>query len=65
MRGVFQGPFASGEKMDGIGVAVLAIDLGVPAAQGFIAHQDAVIQTDAACFGTRVMVTGFHHRPSF
>jgi hypothetical protein len=60
MRGVFQGPFAPGEEMDGTGVAVLAVDLGVPAAQTFFAHRDVVLQTDIACLGIRVMVTGLH-----
>ena len=45
MRGVFQGPFAPGKKMDGTGVTVLAIDLGVPAAQTLFAHCDVVLQT--------------------
>ena len=45
MRGVFQGLFAPGEEMDGTGVAVLAVDLGVPAAQTFFAHRDVVLQT--------------------
>jgi hypothetical protein len=65
MRGVFQGPFTPGEEMDGTGVAVLAVDLGVPAAQTFFAHRDVVLQTDVACFGIRMMVTGFHRPPSF
>jgi hypothetical protein len=65
MRVIFQGPFAPGEKMDGTGVTVLAIDLGVPAAQAFIAHRDVVLQTDIACFGIRAMVTGLHCPPPF
>jgi len=45
MRGVFQGPFTPVEEMDRTGVAVLAVDLGVPAAQTFFAHRDVVLQT--------------------
>ena len=59
------GPLASGEEMDGTGATVLAVDLGVPAAQAVFAHRDVVLQTDVACFGIRMMVTGFHRPPSF
>jgi len=65
MRGVFPEPFAPGEEMDGTGLTVLAVDFGVPAAQAFFAHRDVVLQTDKACFGIRMMVTGLHRPPPF
>jgi len=51
--------------MDGTGATVLAVDLVVPAAQAVFAHRDVVLQTDMACFGIRMMVTGLHCPPSF
>jgi hypothetical protein len=65
MRVVFQEPLAPGEEMDGTGVTVLAVDLGVPAAQTFFAHRDVVLQADMARFGIRMVVTGLHRPPSF
>jgi hypothetical protein len=51
--------------MNGTGAAVLAVDFGVPAAQAVFAHRDVVLQTDMACFGIRMMVTGLHFQPPF
>ena len=65
MRGIFQGAFAPGEEMDGTGLTVLAVDFGIPAAQAFFAHHNVVLQTDIACFGIRMMVTGHHRPPPF
>jgi hypothetical protein len=51
--------------MDGTGATVLAVDLGVPAAQAVFAHRDVVLQTDMVCFGIQMRATGFHRPPSF